>query len=283
MAVSFHGAFRMIKDIFNNNCRICGEEKYTKVYNKSSFNYVICSKCGVTRQFPYPTEKEIHLFYENYLNRKQKVSPLYLSDNYWEKFKNEKDLTFKDLKIPFYTMKDKKVLDIGCAVGQFVQYMLFHGAECCGIDVSEELVNIAQKNGLNCSTVPLFDIDKGFDLISMWHVIEHVGNPKKYLAHINTILNKSGALIIETPCRGIISSIFGAKWRFYMPIEHIHLFSQNSLFKLLNLMGFRIVRWTRFGSGNTSGTVHPLLKLFFDRISKLLHIGDTIAVYCEKK
>jgi SAM-dependent methyltransferase len=231
---------------------------------------------------PYPGPQEVRQYYEKYLDKKRSDNPAYLTEGYWESFCREKDLTLGDLQYPVKSRAGKALLDVGCAVGQFLRYMQGHGLKVSGIDVSEELVASARKHGLDCSTRSLWDISGTFGVMSMWHVIEHVEDPMKYLARVHAMLEPEGDFLIETPCTGVISDAFGENWRFLMPVEHIHLFSQDGLFRALTTTGFSVRNWVRFGSGNDSGTIPAVPKQAADRVAKRLGIGDTIAVWCQK-
>ena len=266
----------------SDSCRICSAQEFKLSCTKNGFRYVTCAQCGVTRQYPYPTSEIIEEYYNKYLQTKNLENPIYLSDESWDNLKKDKDLTFSDLKFPVEGFKGKKVLDIGCATGLFVKYVNLYGGIGHGIDISSELIEIAKKKGLNCHQKDLFEINEKFDIINISHVIEHVDYPVKYIGYISSILNENGFLIIETPCTGIISGSFADDWRFYMPVEHIHLFSQNSLFKILTDNDFTIASWIRFGSGNTTGTINQVSKKVADTIAKQMGIGDVIAVLCRK-
>ena len=269
--------------IVENTCRICGADEFAMTCIKNGSRYVKCSGCGVIRQYPYPSKEETDAFYKKYLQIKYQENPVYMSDESWENFKKVRDFTLKDLNFSPGELKGKKVLDIGCATGLFVKYVNLYGGIGYGIDVSAQLVEIAQKNGLNCHLKDLFQVDERFDIINLSHVIEHVDDPNRYLEFIHSILNEDGLLFLETPCTGIISDTFGENWRFYMPTEHIHLFSQASLFKILVNKKLMIRDWIRFGSGNTTGTINQVSKNVADTIAKKLGIGDTISVLCQKK
>lgn len=260
-------------------CRICGGAEHRLAARRPSAQYVQCAACGVTRQRPYPSADEVSAYYRAYLARKNAENPLYLSKAYWETFKREKDLTFGDLRLGPDVIRDAAVLDIGCATGQFLEYVRLHGGRGVGIDPSAELVRLARAKGLRCSTRRLEAVRQRFDVASMWHVIEHVPDPRVAVEHVHRLLKPEGGFLVETPCTGVIADAFGDDWRFYMPVEHLHLFSQEGLFRLLTQSGFEIVSWARFGSGVDSGTVPALNKRVSDTIAKRLGIGDTIAVW----
>ena len=263
-------------------CRICGSQAYRTACTAGGARYVACAGCGVTRQRPYPTEQETRRYYDEYLKIKALGNPLYLSEANWQEYKRIKDLTLQDLGCAAEAFRGKRVLDVGCATGQFVRYAASLGADACGIDISGDMVAEARKMGLNCEVKSLFEVGGCFDFIAMNHVIEHVDDPPAYLAHARGILAEDGFLLVETPCTGAISEAFGAQWRFYIPTEHIHLFSQESLFRVLSRTGFRPRSWVRFGSGNTAGAVPEAQKKAADAAAKKNGTGDTIAVLCVK-
>ena len=261
-------------------CRICGGREYVTVCAKGSARYVTCGGCGVVRQFPYPTEQEIDTYYDDYQKTKARENPLYLSDANWPEYGRIKDMTFGDLGFPPENMRGMRILDVGCATGQFVQYAASFGADAYGIDVSRQLIDAARAKGLNCQLKNLSDIDGSFDLIAMNHVIEHVDDPHAYLAWVHGLLAADGFFLLETPCTGAVSESFGENWRFFMPTEHIHLFSQESLFRILARSGFQPRSWVRFGSGYTAGMIPDAQKKAADAAAKKNRTGDTISVLC---
>jgi SAM-dependent methyltransferase len=153
----------------------------------------------------------------------------------------------------------------------------YQAASVLGVDISEECIRHAHERALNAVCADFPALDGRFDAISMWHVIEHVRDPKRYLEHAYRLLQPGGWLLIETPVVGSISEGFGADWRFYMPVEHINLFSQQALFRLCSHTGFDLRSWVRFGSGNTAGSVPPANKRAMDRVAKQHGFGDTLA------
>jgi SAM-dependent methyltransferase len=264
-------------------CRVCGADSFKSACEKQGFRYVECAVCGVFRQYPYPGRKELQTFYRNYKSYKAKNGLLYLSGTYTETYFGEKIMRLADLGFPTRELIGKRLLDVGCATGQFLQFLKDKDlALLQGIDVSSEVVAIAKQQGLDCRLADFMEIDDQFDFITMWHVIEHVREPAAYFAHAFKQLKRHGSLLLETPVIGPISSAFGAKWRFFMPVEHLHLFPQDTLFNLARSVGFSVKSWVRFGSGNDSGTVPPVNKKAMDKLAKQLGIGDTIAIWFMK-
>lgn len=262
-------------------CRICGSGESRLAASVGGSNYVRCSCCGVERMAEYPTGPEVTEFYSRgYMTKKfnDLGHHLHFTREYRAAYFAEKDLTFSDLRMDLREYSGKTLLDVGCANGQFLEYTGKFGIKALGVDISEEMVGEARKNGLNCEVADLFDIKGAYDLVTFWDVIEHVMDPVAVLEKTRTLLKPGGEIVIQTPCTGTVSELFGDKWLYYLPVQHIHLFSQESLFALLVRAGYSITSWVRFGSCNPKGSIPDTNKRAIDTIVKKTGLGDTIVV-----
>jgi len=263
-------------------CCLCRGDDIKPVCVKLGVHYVKCLQCGLVRQHPYPSTEEINKYYENYKSLKSSQSE-YLSDNGQCVFRRDKTLTFMDLGLPKDCFKDKRVLDVGCATGDFVEMISGVGAKTVlGIDLSAECISEAQARGLPCQLASYTDISEKFDVITMFHVIEHIIQPQDFIEHSFKLLSPGGMLLVETPVIGLISEAFGADWRYFMPTEHLNLFTADCLIRLCNLHGFSLTAQVRFGSGNDSEMISPPNKRAMDAIAKKCGFGDTLAIWLSK-
>jgi len=263
-------------------CPICGSAEFAPVCEVQGFEYVSCAGCGSVRQFPYPSDADVSRFYADYYAKKS-TDRGYLSAAAFAGFQNDKQMTFADLGLAQDAFTHRSVLDVGCGTGQFVHMMSARAKSVEGIDVSPECISIARENALNCSLKDFIAVTSTYDVVTMWHVVEHLREPRRYLEQANRVLNPGGWLLIETPVIGAISRGFGANWRYFLPVEHLNLFTQQSLFSTCVEAGFDVRRWVRFGSGNTAGTVPDANKRAMDRVAKQYGFGDTMAVWLVKR
>ncbi|HEY4705872.1 MAG TPA: class I SAM-dependent methyltransferase [Thermodesulfobacteriota bacterium] len=265
-----------------DSCRVCGGTEARPAALVRGSQYVRCALCGVERMAKYPSAQELAAFYDSGYMSQRDDNPsihIHFSEGYRESYFSEKDLTLADLKLEHSHLAGKRVLDVGCANGQFIEYLKRRGVEGAqGIDVSAEMVEIARKNGHSCQVRELFDMKGEYDCLFFWDVIEHMTDPREAIGKAGGLLKDGGELVIQTPCTGMVSELFGESWLYYMPVEHIHLFSQESLFRLLSEEGFSVVNWVRFGSCNPAGSIPAVNKRAMDTIAKRLGIGDTIAL-----
>jgi len=267
------------KQKYRFKCKICDAEEFNFDIRKGNYTYVVCAGCGTSILHPIPDEATLKEFYETY----EKDGGDYLRIRELDKgpYFKDYDLTFSDLG--FDLKYSKNVLDVGCATGIFLEFLKEKGINAKGIDISSKMIEKGKKKGLNCETTDLFSLSEKFDLITLWDVIEHFINPKEVFKKVYQLLEKEEDIIIQTPCKGLISENFKEEWRHYNPPQHIYLFNQNSLFYLLTLTKFMIVNWIRIGSGNDAGTIPAKPKKVFDSISKKLGIEDNIIVWAKKR
>lgn len=235
-----------------SSCWVCMGGDFRAVCEKEGHQYVQCANCGVVRQYPYPSNEEVARYYENYQSHKTSNS-IYLSDAGFEPFRRDKLFTFTDLRVPDNGFSGKRICDVGCATGQFLQMMADRGASrVFGIDASKECIDIGRSRGFECVEGDFLRISDVFDVITMWHLVEHLPKPQEFIQHAFDLLSPGGWLLIETPVIGVVSEAFGANWRYFMPTEHINLFPMDSLVRVCCDAGFSLRSFTRFGSGNDS-------------------------------
>lgn len=136
-----------------------------------------------------------------------------------------------------------RLLDVGAAYGYFVKAACEAGWRASGIelaaDVAREGSRLAQAEILagDFLTAPLAP---GFDVITMFDVIEHVRDPLAWLARARALLAPGGLLVIET---GDVASawarLLGRHWYFLDPPQHLWYFTGDGLAALLARAGFR--------------------------------------------
>jgi 2-polyprenyl-3-methyl-5-hydroxy-6-metoxy-1,4-benzoquinol methylase len=144
-----------------------------------------------------------------------------------------------------------RVLDIGCGGGQFLARLIRSGYLGHGTELSPETgIRAAQVPGLN---LHLGALEAGtyapgaFDLISIWHVLEHLPDPDLALRYCNRWLAPGGLLLTAVPNTGSWqAAIFGGSWFHLDPPRHLHHFDRASLTAMLAGAGFRVERIRTF-------------------------------------
>lgn len=266
-------------------CNICNSTSFTHSFAVKKNNYWICADCNSALYYPIPSEEEIDEFYRNYITYKIGLSE-YMVESTYPAFVSNLSLTLNDLKWPFKAESNIRLLDAGCGNGFFLQYLneKYPTIKTEGLDLSLECVNRCREKGLNVSMGDIFSSTEAgtYDFITLFHVIEHVKNPIEWINKIYSLLKSDGELIIETPVYGLVAESFKENWRYFMPVEHLNIFSKNAMLDTLKNNGFEIIKYITYGSGNIGADMKSINKRAMDNLVKKADLGDTLVVYAKK-
>ncbi len=90
------------------------------------------------------------------------------------------------------------------------------------------------------AAIPL--ADESEDVIILWHVLEHLLDPRAGLRELRRVLTARGRLVISTPNpESITARLLGKRWTMYIPPSHLNLFPPRSLVRLLESEGFEVL------------------------------------------
>jgi SAM-dependent methyltransferase len=128
-----------------------------------------------------------------------------------------------------------RLLDVGCASGLFLQSAADAGWSVVGVEPSEALSVLAQKNlGSRGEVIAATLQDSGlnhptFDVVTLWDVLEHVTNPREFLASCAALVKPGGYLFVNVPDLGSLQArVLGRRWPLILP-EHLNYFTRRSL------------------------------------------------------
>ena len=249
----------------NINCNICCSDEvelilkakdYRFRLGNEEFNLVKCKCCGLIYIKPRPTKNEILKFYPIKRYYPNETLAVKLLSNF---FLKRMERIVKKYK------KYGRLLDIGCGGGDFLSKMEHNKFRLYGIDISIEACKIA-KNKVGSSTKIINSEleycnfpDNFFDVITLWHVLEHVENPKRALIEIKRILKNEGILIISLPnINSVAFKIFKKYWIDLDIPRHYYHFSFSTISNLLRVTGFMINNINYFSFGLL---LHPIKSL----------------------
>lgn len=201
------------------------------------YSYAGCPNCGLTFLNPFPSEDELSALYNSEFQ-------LYEEDvkGFVSRFASLLASSREDV-VASAQRKPGKILDIGCGLGVFAERMRERGWDAYGFEISLDVIRQAKKRlGEN----KVFDNwreipKKWFDVITLWHVLEHVQDPVDLIQKIRDSLKVDGWLIIEVPNFGSLSlQVFKKSYVHHSIPVHVLYWSRMSLVRLLRDGKFEI-------------------------------------------
>jgi len=143
----------------------------------------------------------------------------------------------------------KRLLEIGCGTGCFLDEARRAGWECEGVEVSEYAAERARLRGLNVLCRPIEELalpNEAFDAVVLWDVIEHVRDPAGVIGLAGAALRGGGILALSTgDLTSLCARFCGPSWHLFNLPEHLFFFSPRSLELLLTQAGCRVRQITR--------------------------------------
>lgn len=166
-----------------------------------------------------------------------------------------------------------RLLDIGCGSGVFLS-SLPEAIQKGGVDIDQQSIDSARKKSPQiefiCSSFETFEYAKRVDVFTLYHVLEHLPDPKGTLERLHQIASENTALVVEVPIleKGLTNDING-----FFSAQHLTHFSRTSLKNLLEATGWSVEDWhempdyngcrvlARKGQAKTTRQVNPSEKL----------------------
>ncbi len=167
-----------------------------------------------------------------------------------------------------------------------IEAMKKEGWEPQGVDVCRESAEYGMAHrGVNIFVGTLEEAkfpDNSFQVVHFSHLIEHVPDPRGFLAEVKRILAPGGLAVITTPnVDGFQARLFGKAWRSAIA-DHTVLFSRKTLGRLIAESGFDIRQSVTWG-GLAVGTAPPIIKKPVDCLAKACGFGDVVLYLAAKR
>jgi SAM-dependent methyltransferase len=140
----------------------------------------------------------------------------------------------KHLEIVEQHVRPGRILDVGCASGLFLRHALESGWDVTGVEPSEKLYaeacrNLGGRGEVQCTTLEDARLERDFDAITLWDVLEHVPDPKGFLCVCRALLRHGGYLFLNVPdLDSVEARVLGHHWPLLLP-EHLNYFNGKSL------------------------------------------------------
>ncbi len=244
------------------------------------FRLFRCSSCRCVFQAPMPAKEDIPAFYpEGYwwseaaAARKGLARVFSRLEQSYREFVAADHVRFVERCAGNAPAGERALLDIGCGSGLFLYLAKRRGFDCHGMDASERAACAAREQyGLDVRRGIIgADVWGGrrFDFVTMFHVLEHLIEPREALAYASGLLKPGGNLIVQVPnIESIQARCFGSRWYGLDVPRHLVNFTPAALEGLLKDSGFKIVRKARFSLRDNPPSIASSLAPRLDPIGR---------------
>ncbi|MDX1773001.1 class I SAM-dependent methyltransferase [Oceanihabitans sediminis] len=232
------------------------KESYFKVKDYSvsgeEFELVPNKNYGFLETVPQPKEENLSDYYktEDYIshtdskrNLFEKAYHLVRSISLKRKLKIIN--SFSDTANNSDSCEKKSLLDFGCGTGDFLQTAQQNNWKVLGIEPNQQAREIANRKTTNAvfNSEHLNKIEnQSFDVITLWHVLEHVPNLEEQISVFKKLLKENGVLIVAVPnYKSFDAKHYKNFWAAYDVPRHLWHFNQDSLASLFSKENMKVV------------------------------------------
>jgi SAM-dependent methyltransferase len=240
-------------------CLLCRSEERIPLYRAPDrlyhttakcFDVVRCGACGLVRLDPPPSPSELAGYYPaNYWFSPDEDAAGRLEEAY-RRLVLRDHVRFVEGALLAATAQGP-LLDAGCGGGLFLGMMRERGHPVLGLDISPQAARIAwrrQKVPAVCGLLTSAPLPDGScAVLTMFHVLEHLEDPRAYLDAAHRLLTAGGRLVVQVPNAGSWQCrLFGRRWNGLDVPRHLVDFRIADLERLLTGCGFEVVRRKHF-------------------------------------
>ena len=208
--------------------------------SKESFDLLLDEDLQLLKTFPQPTLDKLPSYYESedYISHTDSKRTLFEKLYHLVKTKALKN---KVNLISNENPQKGKLLDIGAGTGDFLNQAKQSGWNCIGIEPNDKARNIAVLKGVSFTTTLEALEANSFDVITMWHVLEHVPDLENQIKILKRLLKPSGTIIIAVPnYKSFDAKHYKSFWAAYDVPRHLWHFSKLSIQKLFKKEGLKL-------------------------------------------
>jgi 2-polyprenyl-3-methyl-5-hydroxy-6-metoxy-1,4-benzoquinol methylase len=208
----------------------------TKDYflTNESFNLNYISKYDVLITQPFPSEKALPNYYDN----KDYISHTDSKTSWFDRLYQfvKRFAISKKVKLITNQTEEQTILDVGCGTGDFLLACKNKNWQVTGIEPNTKARRLAEQKLPMVSIfsdIKNIELTEKFDIITLWHVLEHIPDLDEYINRLKKFLKPNGRLIIAVPnYKSYDARYYGKFWAAYDVPRHLWHFSQKSISSL---------------------------------------------------
>jgi SAM-dependent methyltransferase len=260
----------------------CGDERHAIVMSGRyqrlgvhdyAFTILKCKSCGLARTWPIPDPLQYDVGYA--LTTKEGAFVGSTEDEWSAKV--ARDIAHR--------AEGRRLIDIGCHVGNLVQAASEIGFEAYGIDLDPVATAAGRRLGRAVENRALAQVNDTFDVAVLVHVLEHVHELRSCLSHLERLLVRRGLVFIYVPhYRGLVARLMRENWIGWFPQQHVWHFTPATLVGTVERAGsLRVVDCaTRGVIEPPSSGIKGAVKAAVSSLSRSIEWGDEIEAVFQK-
>lgn len=224
-------------------CALCGARTYAVVGHHDRdgrpLRTVMCERCGLVWTNPRPSDADVDQYYATTyrVDYTRHAAP--------SRRKILRGLTGAAERIEALGRLWRagvRVMDVGCGAGEFVFLLRARGIDAAGVEPGEMYADFSRRElgiPIETATVDVAHVPPASqDVVTMFHMLEHVADPRRVLATIGGWLRPGGVLVVEVP--NVASRAQAPRHRFHF--AHLHNFTTATLGALGESVGLTLLR-----------------------------------------
>lgn len=222
-------------------CPLCGFDEYEVVFKKRGYTFVRCNSCSLVFTNPQVLKEKVEELYASALSNE-----LWMEVLLSEAEKSWRDDYFKDnLSQIQRFVSPGRLLDVGCATGQFIQIAKESRWDVMGLELSDKASEYV-RNVLNLpvlqSTIEDAPFkDDEFDAVTLFGVLEHVPDPIKVLTEALRVVKPGGVIAVIVPnVYSLLTMFLREKAVTFDGRNHLIYFSMKTLEKLFQNVSLEV-------------------------------------------
>lgn len=208
--------------------------------SKEKFELYLDPNYHMLKTIPQPIKEDLGKYYES----EEYISHTDRKKTFFEKLYHvvkRKAIQNKLNLLDFFKESKGQLLDIGCGTGDFLAEAKNSGWNVLGYEPNEGAKKLAEEKGVSIIDDTKNIKEGTLDIITMWHVLEHVPDLEIQIKELYRLLKPSGILIIAVPnYNSYDAKYYGEFWAAYDVPRHLWHFSQKSIPLLFEPLGFKL-------------------------------------------
>ena len=216
--------------------------------SNQKFDLLYDGKLDMLETFPQPKAEELSGYYESDEYISHTDSKETVVDKLYQIVKKHA-LSNKLKLINSFKTADKNLLDVGCGTGDFLLVCKNNGWKVTGVEPNTK-AKIAAENKLNGKSaseiypeINQINNEAQFDVITLWHVLEHVPNLEAYISTLKKLLKPNGVLIVAVPnFKSYDANHYKQFWAAFDVPRHLWHFSKKSIHLLFEKNKMSVVK-----------------------------------------